>query len=83
MCQYLFRFSSVGMAVQPSARRKFFGCEEIRCRSAGVREGHRNGYFACVAYSLVALIAVWFPFAIAILTALFWTYWLAFSVKAD
>jgi uncharacterized membrane protein len=50
---------------------------------ARVREGHRNGYFACIAYSLLAIIAIWFPFAIAIVTALFWAYWLAFSIKGD
>ena len=43
----------------------------------------RNGYFASVAYSLLALIAVWFPLAIAIVTTLLWGYWLTFSLRAD
>ena len=48
-----------------------------------VRDAHRNGYFALVAYSLLALIAVWFPLAIAILTTMLWAYWLTFSLRAD
>ena len=47
-----------------------------------VREGHRNGYAALVVYSLLALIAVWFPLAIAIVTTMLWAYWLAFSLRA-
>ena len=48
-----------------------------------VREMHRNGYFALVVYSLLAIIAVWFPLAIAIVTTMLWAYWLAFGLKAD
>jgi hypothetical protein len=48
-----------------------------------VRDGHRNGYFAFVVYSLLALTAVWFPLAIAIVTTMLWAYWLAFSLRAD
>ena len=48
-----------------------------------VRAGHRNGYFALVVYSLLALIAIWFPLAIAIVTTMLWTYWLTFSLRAD
>jgi uncharacterized membrane protein len=48
-----------------------------------VRDGHRNGYFAVVVYSLLAFIAVWFPLAIAIVTTLLWAYWLTFSLRAD
>src|SRR5262245_724968 len=48
-----------------------------------VREGRRNGCFASVVYSLLALIAVWFPVTIAIATTLLWAYWLAFSLKAE
>jgi TMEM175 potassium channel family protein len=47
-----------------------------------IRGGHRNGYFALVAYSLLALIAFWFPLSIAIVTTMLWTYWLVFSSKA-
>ena len=48
-----------------------------------VRKGHRNGYFALVIYSLLALTAVWFPLTIAIVTTLLWAYWLAFSLRAE
>ena len=48
-----------------------------------VRHGHRNGYFALVIYSLLAVTAVWFPLTIAIVTTLLWAYWLAFSLSAD
>ena len=48
-----------------------------------VREAHRNGYVALVVYSLLALIAAWFPLAIAIVTTLLWAYWLTFSLRAD
>jgi hypothetical protein len=48
-----------------------------------VREGRRNGYFALVTYSLLAVIAIWFPLAIAIVTTMLWAYWLTFSLRAD
>ena len=48
-----------------------------------VHVGHRNGYFALMVYSLLALIAVWFPLTIAIVTTILWGYWLAFSLRAD
>jgi TMEM175 potassium channel family protein len=51
--------------------------------AALVREGHRNGYFALVVYSLLAVVAFWFPLAIAILTTMLWAYWLTFSLTAD
>ncbi|HEY2149224.1 MAG TPA: hypothetical protein VGH34_00365, partial [Vicinamibacterales bacterium] len=48
-----------------------------------VREAHRNGYFALLVYSLLAFFALWFPLAIAIVTTMFWAYWLVFSLRAD
>jgi uncharacterized membrane protein len=48
-----------------------------------VREARRNGYFALLVYSLLALIAVWFPLTIAIVTTMLWAYWLAFSLRAE
>jgi uncharacterized membrane protein len=48
-----------------------------------VRDSHRNGYFALVAYSLLAVIAVWLPLVIAIVTMMLWAYWLTFSLRAD
>jgi uncharacterized membrane protein len=46
-----------------------------------MRENRRNGYFACVVYGVLALIAAWFPLAIAIVTTVLWTYWLTFSSR--
>jgi uncharacterized membrane protein len=48
-----------------------------------VRDAHRNGYVALVVYSLLAFIALWFPLAIAIVTAMLWAYWLAFSLRTN
>lgn len=53
-------------------------------RCAGlVRDAFRNGWFALTVYSLLALVAVWFPVTIAILTTMLWAYWLTFSVRAE
>ena len=49
----------------------------------GVRDARRNGYFALGVYSLLALVAVWFPLTIAIVTTMLWAYWLAYSMRAD
>jgi TMEM175 potassium channel family protein len=46
-----------------------------------MRQNRRNGYFAFVVYSLLALIAVWFPLTIAIVTTVSWTYWLTLSLR--
>jgi uncharacterized membrane protein len=48
-----------------------------------VRNARRNGYFAVVVYSLLAIIAIWFPLTIVVVTALLWTYWLVYSLKVD
>jgi hypothetical protein len=47
-----------------------------------MRNTRRNGYFALVVYSFLALIALWFPLGIAIVTTMLWTYWLAFGLRA-
>ena len=47
-----------------------------------MRNHHRNGYFALVVYSLLAVIALWFPLAIAIVTTTLWTYWLVLGLRA-
>lgn len=46
-----------------------------------MRENRRNGYFAFVVYSLLALIAFWFPLAIAVVTTMLWAYWLVFGLR--
>jgi uncharacterized membrane protein len=47
-----------------------------------VRNSRRNGYFALGVYSLLALIAFWFPRSIAVVTATLWAYWLVLSLRA-
>jgi TMEM175 potassium channel family protein len=47
-----------------------------------IRHNRRNGYFALVVYSLLALIAFWFPLGVAFVTTMLWTYWLAFGLRA-
>jgi len=51
--------------------------------AALIREGRRNSYFALVVYSILALVAVWFPLAVAIVATILWAYWLAFSLRSD
>src|SRR5262245_57892739 len=46
-----------------------------------MRGNRRNGYLAGVVYSLLAIIAVWFPLAIAIVTTMLWAYWLTLSLR--
>jgi hypothetical protein len=46
-----------------------------------MRDSRRNGYFAFVVYALLALIALWFPLLIAIVTTMLWAYWLTFSLR--
>ena len=51
--------------------------------TSAMRNNHRNGYFALVVYSVLALIAFWFPLGIAIVTTILWTYWLALGLRAE
>ena len=46
-----------------------------------MRESLRNGYFAFVLYSLLAIMAFWFPLVVAIVTTLSWIFWLVRSVR--
>ena len=48
-----------------------------------VRDAYRNGYVAFGVYALLALLAIWFPLTIAVLTTILWTYWLTFSLRAE
>lgn len=49
--------------------------------TATMREGGRNGYFACALYTGLAITACWFPLATAIVTTLSWLFWLALSIR--
>ena len=46
-----------------------------------MRESLRSGYFAFALYSLLAILAFWFPLAIAIITTLSWIIWLVISLR--
>jgi uncharacterized membrane protein len=46
-----------------------------------IRENAKFGYFAFVLYSLCAIIAIWFPFAIAIITIITWIFWLIWGIR--
>ena len=48
-----------------------------------IRDTHRTGYFALVVYLLLAVLALWFPLAIAVVTTMLWAYWLTFSLRAE
>jgi uncharacterized membrane protein len=41
----------------------------------------RNGYFALIIYSLLALLALWFPMTVAIISTLTWIFWLIFGIR--
>jgi uncharacterized membrane protein len=46
-----------------------------------MRGNERNGYFAFAFYSLLAIVALWFPFAVAIVTTMSWIFWLTLSIR--
>jgi uncharacterized membrane protein len=46
-----------------------------------MRENNRNGYGAFVLYSLLAIIAFWFPIAVAIVTTVSWIFWLILGIR--
>jgi len=48
---------------------------------ATIREQRNYGYFGFLIYSLYAVIAFWYPLAIAVLTTLTWIFWLILAIK--
>jgi uncharacterized membrane protein len=46
-----------------------------------IRKNRLYGYFAFVLYTLCAMLAFWFPLAIAALTALTWIFWLLAGIN--
>ncbi len=46
-----------------------------------IRENRKYGYFAFIVYSICAIIASWFPLAIAIITTCIWIFWLVVSIS--
>jgi len=49
--------------------------------TAVMRENRRFGYFAFALYSLLALIALWLPSTVAVVTTVLWAFWLAFGFR--
>jgi uncharacterized membrane protein len=49
--------------------------------AATIRDNNRNGYFAFALYSLMAIAALWFPLAIAIVTTVSWIFWLVLGIR--
>ncbi len=46
-----------------------------------IRQNRRFGYFAFALYSLCAIMAIWFPLPIAIITTLTWIFWLIWGIR--
>jgi len=46
-----------------------------------IRENAKFGYFAFALYSLCAIIAIWFPLTIAIITTITWIFWLIWGIR--
>ena len=46
-----------------------------------IRKNGKFGYFAFALYSLCAILAIWFPLAIAIFTLLTWIFWLIWGIS--
>ncbi|HYM20039.1 MAG TPA: TMEM175 family protein [Candidatus Kapabacteria bacterium] len=46
-----------------------------------LRSNRKFGYYGCIAYSILAIIAAWFPLAVAIVTAMIWVFWLIFGMN--
>ncbi|MDP4236677.1 MAG: TMEM175 family protein, partial [Bacteroidota bacterium] len=49
--------------------------------AAQIRNNMKFGYYALVVYTVCAVIAVWFPLAIAIITTIIWIFWLIFGLN--
>ncbi len=52
-----------------------------RAAEAAVKN-RRYAYFAFILYALLAVLALWFPLAIAGLTALIWLFWLIYGIRS-
>jgi uncharacterized membrane protein len=46
-----------------------------------IRENMKYGYFALTFYSLAAIVAIWAPLTIALLTAIIWIVWLIVGIR--
>ena len=46
-----------------------------------IQINRKNGYFTFIVYSILALISIWFPLSIAIVTTLTLIFWLIYGIK--
>lgn len=46
-----------------------------------IRESRKISYFAFVLYSLCAIISIWLPLTIAIITTITWIFWLIWGIR--
>lgn len=46
-----------------------------------MRINRRNGYFALAAYTILTILAFWFPLVIAFLISLIWVFWLIHGIN--
>jgi uncharacterized membrane protein len=49
--------------------------------NAQMQVNQRNGYFALIIYSILAILALWIPLAVAIISTLTWIFWLIFGIR--
>lgn len=49
--------------------------------TAHIQLNRRNAYYAFMVYSLLAIMALWFPLTIAIVSTLTWIFWLIFGIS--
>lgn len=45
-----------------------------------VRQNEKYGYFALALYGLLAVLAIWFPLTVAVITILTWIFWLIWGI---
>jgi uncharacterized membrane protein len=71
---------AIGWVLMSGAARKgLLGKNEKS--TLAIRKNGQYGYFAFVLYTLFAIIACWFPFAIAITTIITWVFWLSVGIN--
>jgi uncharacterized membrane protein len=46
-----------------------------------MRLNRKSGYFAIIIYSMMAILAFWFPLLMAIATAVLWIFWLIYGIN--
>jgi uncharacterized membrane protein len=51
--------------------------------AATLRQNRRHGYAALGFYSLLAVLAFWFPIVVAVITTMSWLFWLVFGFRMN